>query len=85
MIVVADILQEVISDGILDIVVMLTLSNNPWNVGVGWGESFSGLSNSVFKSDGVITFVAGKDVSDVVDFSSGGAGVGNLFVVGSLV
>ena len=58
LVVVADVLQEVAGDSILHVIVVLALGHNPWDVGVGWGESFGGLGNLVLILDGIISAVA---------------------------
>ena len=78
-----DVLQEVVLNSILNIIRVDSSGNNPWDIGVSWGEGLGSLSNDVFVLDGILTLVAGDNIIDVVDFDGGTAGVGNFFVVGS--
>jgi len=80
-----DVLQEVVLNSVLDIIRVDSSGNNPWDIGVSWGEGLGSLSNNVLVLDGILTFVASDNIIDVVNFDGGTASVGNLFVVGSLI
>ena len=47
-VVVADILQKIVLNQILDVGVIGSSNGDPWDIGMSWGKSLSLLSNSVF-------------------------------------
>ena len=86
LVVVTNVLEEVAGDSILHVIVVLTLGHNPWDVGVGWGESLSGLGNLVFILNGFLCIVARDDIlNNVVGVGLGSAGLSKILVVGSLI
>jgi len=79
-VVLANVLEEVVSDSILDGISVLTVGNKPWNVMVGWVEGFSLKGVFVLKSVTGRSFIARKDIGNVGNSSFSGAFVGNIIV-----
>ena len=82
-VVVANVLEEVRLNGILDVIGVDTLSNNPWDVSVRWGKSLGSLGNFVLELNGILTVVARKNIFDLINFGGGGTGFSEVLIVRS--
>ena len=80
--VVADVFEETRSNSVLNLVIVDSVGNDPWDVGVRWGKRLSLEGNGVLILDGILTFVATHDSIDVGNVGLGSALGGNTLVAG---
>ena len=81
LVVVADVLEEAVTNSIVDIFSMDTVGNDPWDVLVWWRKSLSLESDSMLVFDGIWSFVASDDVGNVLNLGLGSASLSDTFVV----
>jgi hypothetical protein len=84
-VVVADIVQETVTDLVLNILVIDVIDSNPWNPFMWWGEGLGLKGNLVLKSLGISSLVAGHDIVKVGNLSLSGTLVSDSLIVGSAI